>query len=164
MAGDGEDWKEYYVNRWVTPDIFACPLLTLNSHYSFVDRDMFMRYQYGMSVGHTYMHSLFPIPTLPSIPTDFDYCLQNLQPPVSHGSEPAQASSSSVTLTSNALGPELDDHRNGMDLADASGDVVMHDDDSFEVDQAEFGHADCDYLDDMDDREILVHEEMYGEI
>ncbi|KAJ2933285.1 hypothetical protein H1R20_g3796, partial [Candolleomyces eurysporus] len=33
MAGDGLDWREYYVNR-------------------FADRDMFMRYQTGMAVGH----------------------------------------------------------------------------------------------------------------
>ncbi|KAJ2932090.1 hypothetical protein H1R20_g5002, partial [Candolleomyces eurysporus] len=43
MAGDGEDWKEYYVNR-------------------FVDRDMFMRYQIGMAIGHLPRHlSKFPL-------------------------------------------------------------------------------------------------------
>ncbi|RXW13184.1 hypothetical protein EST38_g12671 [Candolleomyces aberdarensis] len=33
MAGDWSDWKEYFVNR-------------------FIDRDMFMRYQISMAVGH----------------------------------------------------------------------------------------------------------------
>ena len=43
----------------------------------FADRDLFMRYQHGMSVGHTYMHSKdSPAPTpIPSIPSDFDHCL-----------------------------------------------------------------------------------------
>ncbi|KAJ2935903.1 hypothetical protein H1R20_g1191, partial [Candolleomyces eurysporus] len=67
------EWKAYYINR-------------------FVDRDMFMRYQYGMSVGHVYMHPLFPVPKLPSIPSDFDYCLQE-------SPSQAQASGSNVTLT-----------------------------------------------------------------
>ncbi|KAJ3529705.1 hypothetical protein NMY22_g8891 [Coprinellus aureogranulatus] len=49
-----DTWKEYYINR-------------------FADRDLFMRYQYGMSVGHTYMHSYFPPPQVPHIPPDFDY-------------------------------------------------------------------------------------------
>ncbi|RXW25755.1 hypothetical protein EST38_g7 [Candolleomyces aberdarensis] len=41
----------------------------------FVDRDMFMRYQWGISVGHTYMHQNFPAPTIPTIPPDFDFFL-----------------------------------------------------------------------------------------
>ncbi|KAJ3504726.1 hypothetical protein NMY22_g17828 [Coprinellus aureogranulatus] len=51
-------WKAYYINR-------------------FADRDAFMRYQYGMSVGHTYMHTAsFPEAKVPSIPAGFDYCLE----------------------------------------------------------------------------------------
>ncbi|KAG2100219.1 uncharacterized protein F5147DRAFT_777132 [Suillus discolor] len=37
-AQDQLDWKFYYINR-------------------FVDRDMFMRYQWGLGVGHTYTHT-----------------------------------------------------------------------------------------------------------
>ncbi|TEB38585.1 hypothetical protein FA13DRAFT_1784905 [Coprinellus micaceus] len=49
-------WKYYYINKYV-------------------DRDMFMRYQWGMSIGHTYMFAGFPPPSLPSIPSDFDFCI-----------------------------------------------------------------------------------------
>ncbi|TEB15351.1 hypothetical protein FA13DRAFT_1721217 [Coprinellus micaceus] len=50
-------WDAYFINR-------------------FVDRDMFMRYQYGMSVGHAYMlNAAFPGPQVPVIPHDFDHCL-----------------------------------------------------------------------------------------
>ncbi|TEB18199.1 hypothetical protein FA13DRAFT_1649583, partial [Coprinellus micaceus] len=38
LANDGSDWLEYYINR-------------------FVDRDMFMRYEWGLGVGHTYAHT-----------------------------------------------------------------------------------------------------------
>jgi hypothetical protein len=42
---------------------------------------MFMRYQFGMSVGHTYMHtSSFPAATIPAIPPDFDHCLDAVPP------------------------------------------------------------------------------------
>ncbi|KAG1857827.1 hypothetical protein F4604DRAFT_1931350 [Suillus subluteus] len=37
LAGDKHDWKEYYVN-------------------SFVDRDMLMRFHFGLGVGHVYSH------------------------------------------------------------------------------------------------------------
>lgn len=36
---------------------------------------MFMRYQYGMSVGHVYMRmEAFPPPQIPVIPEDFEHC------------------------------------------------------------------------------------------
>ncbi|RXW15845.1 hypothetical protein EST38_g10003, partial [Candolleomyces aberdarensis] len=37
VAGDGTDWNLYFINR-------------------FVDRDMFMRYEWGLAVGHVYTH------------------------------------------------------------------------------------------------------------
>ena len=124
----------------------------------FVDRDMFMRYQYGMSVGHVYMHSLFPLPTLPSIPPDFDYCLQDTPHPVSHEPEQAQSSSSNVTLSPDFTFTESPDPF----IMDQG---MTHDDEYNDMDQENaYEHADHDYLDDMDDREILMHEEMYGEI
>ncbi|KAG1740715.1 hypothetical protein EDD22DRAFT_959142 [Suillus occidentalis] len=36
-AGDSHDWREYFVNR-------------------FVDRDMLMRFHFGLGVGHVYSH------------------------------------------------------------------------------------------------------------
>ncbi|KAF5314748.1 hypothetical protein D9611_007063 [Ephemerocybe angulata] len=41
IAKDEDDWKEYYVNR-------------------FVDRDMIMRYHWGLGVGHKYSHKDAP--------------------------------------------------------------------------------------------------------
>ncbi|RXW14625.1 hypothetical protein EST38_g11226 [Candolleomyces aberdarensis] len=61
-----------------------------------------------------------------------------------------------------------DGDSNDLDQADTSehaGLGVRHDDDPNEMDQADaYEHADHDYLDDMNDREIILHEEMYGEI
>ncbi|KAJ2912731.1 hypothetical protein MD484_g7681, partial [Candolleomyces efflorescens] len=37
IAEDGTDWNQYFINR-------------------FVDRDMFMRYEWGLAVGHLYTH------------------------------------------------------------------------------------------------------------
>ncbi|KAJ3524956.1 hypothetical protein NMY22_g10778 [Coprinellus aureogranulatus] len=47
-------WAAYYINR-------------------FADRDLFMRYQYGLAVGHTYMHRAQA--EIPSIPRNFDHYL-----------------------------------------------------------------------------------------
>ncbi|KAG6825349.1 hypothetical protein H0H92_004011 [Tricholoma furcatifolium] len=41
-AGDGKDWKYYYINRG------------LRRQHSFVDRDMLMRYHWGLAAGHAY--------------------------------------------------------------------------------------------------------------
>ncbi|KAF6760393.1 hypothetical protein DFP72DRAFT_882097 [Ephemerocybe angulata] len=56
VNNDTRPWNEYYLNR-------------------FADRDLFMRFQYGMSVGHTYMRGMFPPPSIPEIPPDFDHCI-----------------------------------------------------------------------------------------
>ncbi|KAJ3510729.1 hypothetical protein NMY22_g15881 [Coprinellus aureogranulatus] len=57
IANELATWNVYFINR-------------------FADRDIFMRYQYGMSVGHAYMRTAaFPDPFIPSIPSDFDHCL-----------------------------------------------------------------------------------------
>ncbi|RXW14870.1 hypothetical protein EST38_g10985 [Candolleomyces aberdarensis] len=45
LARDGEDWKQYYINR-------------------FVDRDMIMRYHWGLGVGHRYSHNHAPASNL----------------------------------------------------------------------------------------------------
>ncbi|KAG2086765.1 uncharacterized protein F5147DRAFT_781540 [Suillus discolor] len=51
MAGDKSDWCQYFVNR-------------------FVDRDMLMRFHYGLGVGHVYSHE--EALGLPSKPTSLD--------------------------------------------------------------------------------------------
>jgi hypothetical protein len=55
LAHDAQDWSRYRVNRCVQNYL---PLTTpLICTYSFVDRDMFMRYYWGLAAGHTYTHS-----------------------------------------------------------------------------------------------------------
>lgn len=51
MARDGTDWSQYYVNRYVRP--FWPPYTPFKSFSCrFADRDMYMRYNIGMAVGH----------------------------------------------------------------------------------------------------------------
>lgn len=58
LAKDWEDWSEYYVNRWVL--LLPCLQPAISPHISFVDRDMLMRYHWGLGVGHTYSHGDSP--------------------------------------------------------------------------------------------------------
>lgn len=53
-AKDAGDWKRYYVNRYVLVpfSIFQLYLIV----YRFPDRDMLMRYHWGLAVGHVYSH------------------------------------------------------------------------------------------------------------
>ncbi|KAF6742404.1 hypothetical protein DFP72DRAFT_1081941 [Ephemerocybe angulata] len=90
-------WKEYFLNR-------------------FADRDLFMRFQYGMSVGHEYMRHKFPSPSIPTIPPDFDFCVlpklasgseepnvdiyEEEDPEPEHAPEPVAGASSSGTAIS----------------------------------------------------------------
>jgi hypothetical protein len=51
-AQDHNDWKAYYVARFVNLHLYYCrPSLMFDS---FVDRDMLMRYHWGLGVGHSY--------------------------------------------------------------------------------------------------------------
>jgi hypothetical protein len=57
-AGDGQDWKQYWVNRYVTRYLASCVRNPDKSGIPrFVDRDMYMRYHIGLAVGH---HGLWP--------------------------------------------------------------------------------------------------------
>ena len=51
LARDSHDWKRYYVNKWVM-DLICCPLHSTLGRI--VDRDMIMRYHWGLAVGHEY--------------------------------------------------------------------------------------------------------------
>ncbi len=53
MAKDSKDWKGYYVNRCGK---LISPLLLLKNISGFADRDMTMRYHWGMGIGHMYSH------------------------------------------------------------------------------------------------------------
>ena len=54
-AGDEHDWKEYYINRSVAHSHSAIARESIDVNIvRFVDRDMFMRYSWGLAVGHSY--------------------------------------------------------------------------------------------------------------
>lgn len=57
-ARDGQEWKSYFVNRQVIARSTSLPPYTLHpSICRFVDRDMLMRYHWGLGIGHTYSHA-----------------------------------------------------------------------------------------------------------
>jgi hypothetical protein len=78
-------WSTYFINRYV-PESVNHDLSPGVTRCRFADRDLFMRYQYGMSVGHKYMYDPtveFPSMNIPSIPANFDHCMPDpgLDPP-----------------------------------------------------------------------------------
>jgi hypothetical protein len=54
LANDAHDWQVYYVNRYVRK--LHHPFLPVNSVCRFPDRDMLMRFHWGLAVGHAYTH------------------------------------------------------------------------------------------------------------
>ncbi|KAH7917303.1 hypothetical protein BV22DRAFT_1135525 [Leucogyrophana mollusca] len=52
-AHDHTDYQYYFVNRYVASSSIQA---SCQSSFSFVDRDMFMRYHWGMGIGHTHTH------------------------------------------------------------------------------------------------------------
>jgi hypothetical protein len=52
-ARDGNDWARYYINRCVKQTVFS---YVFNYTLRFVDRDMLMRYHWGLGIGHVYSH------------------------------------------------------------------------------------------------------------
>lgn len=77
----------------------------------FVDRDMFMRFQFGMSVGHTYMHApSFPAAAVPAIPPDFDHCLDGV---LALGERGAGVIPTELTLSGGALQCDEGTHEAG---------------------------------------------------
>ena len=57
VSRDADDWKSYYINRYVFMQTMATISLNIYGLFRFVDRDMLMRYHWGLGVGHTYSHS-----------------------------------------------------------------------------------------------------------
>ena len=55
IASDGSDWTTYLINRCATL-LFHGSCKDANPRPRFVDRDMFMRYEWGLGVGHTYAY------------------------------------------------------------------------------------------------------------
>ena len=53
-ARDASDWQSYYLNRYASFTPAVTPQHRL--FFSFVDRDMVMRFHWGLGVGHAYTH------------------------------------------------------------------------------------------------------------
>ncbi len=56
IAKDVNDWKGYYVNRFVVVVISCLYLTNVQNYFRFADRDMAMRYHWGLGIGHIYSH------------------------------------------------------------------------------------------------------------
>ena len=177
-------WKEYFINRCVTNAyrLLSLPPSQPDFFVRFADRDMFMRYQYGMSVGHAYMHQgAFPPPHVPSIPPDFDHCedLRStaqpapLVPTTLHGNARQTEENSQHQLEgcerggsqdANSITPRVEN------TADPTPEGHDHDTTLSVVEDGEDGDGDgeeeeeeMDYLEDLEDGEFLAYSDMYCE-
>ncbi|KIJ10243.1 hypothetical protein PAXINDRAFT_86346, partial [Paxillus involutus ATCC 200175] len=56
IAKDSEDWKCYYINRYGASTSLDDVIFYSHPTQRFVDRDMLLRYHWGLGVGHTYSH------------------------------------------------------------------------------------------------------------
>jgi hypothetical protein len=74
LAGDSEDWSEYRVNRYVLFHYLNLnPGINFRAAPRFVDRDMVMRFHWGLAAGHVYTHPVRNISqTQPSVSTTHD--------------------------------------------------------------------------------------------
>ncbi|KAF6765315.1 hypothetical protein DFP72DRAFT_1039273 [Ephemerocybe angulata] len=113
-----------------------------------------MRYQYGMSVGHTYMYSgIFPPPTVPEIPPTFDHRTSR---------QATTASSSTTTTTPIEAAPQ------------ASGSAAEVEREPTSQVDAELGGPGYDnedgllerevYIEDLDDHEAAQQDALYGDV
>ncbi|TEB24923.1 hypothetical protein FA13DRAFT_1796782 [Coprinellus micaceus] len=138
-------WKTYFINR-------------------FVDRDMFMRYQLGMAVGHAYTHTAgYPPPRIPTIPPDFDHYTD-----VKPAATPATSTPTQVVQGASHAGSILR-HEGGMERRPEEvagsptakvGDPNMDEGSDREDEGEDEGNA--DYIEELDDREMFAYTEMYG--
>ncbi|KAJ2914408.1 hypothetical protein MD484_g6007, partial [Candolleomyces efflorescens] len=189
-----EIWKAYFVNR-------------------FVDRDMFMRYQYGMAVGHVYSHKApFPPPVVPLIPSNFDHCTEEPDVPSNPNPDAEQQSliDNRTFPLANLAGSPPDHPAEGSNSQNSNPNAEIHQlrlgpgsgasaavmimpsrplgatdpqapEPSFtalksdepatsgtdEVNEDSDSESDVDdreYIDDLEDREVIAYEEMYGDI
>lgn len=144
---------------------FTAPGMGTDSLFSrFVDRDMFMRYQLGMSVGHAYMQSLpaFPPPEAPSIPSNFDHCL-DIPPPATRrkgarGEGPSLGEEELEHSGQETAFDDCDDDGEDTGIYEQSLEEKV----DLESDDGSGDEGD-DYLDDMDDEELVAYTDMYGE-
>lgn len=134
---------------------------------------MFMRYQLGMSVGHVYMHAMgaFPPPKVPSIPPDFDHCLDI--PPLVGDKRRKERAGGSSTLQQEGQAPQAegvtsngDDHQEESpgsddewdDESDGSHSEVASDDDG------DYSSDDGHYPDDGGHPDSLDGGELQGHV
>ena len=61
LAKDSNDWNRYYI-MWCVSTCLQNGDPGLKFVLSFADRDMMMRYHWGLGVGHTYAHRKTTVP------------------------------------------------------------------------------------------------------
>ncbi|KAJ2929444.1 hypothetical protein H1R20_g7651, partial [Candolleomyces eurysporus] len=133
-TGGPDLWNTYFVNK-------------------FVDRDMFMRYQWGMAVGHRYMYPDFPPPAIPPISPDFDFCL--LQPAATQQGHATHA-------TTQPSAPEI-----GCSDSSPSNCTLPPSQSADDGIQDKYTESDprqpdeLNELDELDDRELVAYDDMY---
>ena len=54
LANDSQDWRSYRINRYAAP--FHGQSQSEELDCRFADRDLLMRFHWGLAVGHTYTH------------------------------------------------------------------------------------------------------------
>ncbi|KAF6747597.1 hypothetical protein DFP72DRAFT_972254 [Ephemerocybe angulata] len=120
LAKDDEDWNEYYVNR-------------------FVDRDMLMRYHWGLGVGHRYSHKDAPVKGTSEASSSADSDPSEIEEdvPVSDAQDPEPEDATDSDHASDGLddlqGEELSDsegtENSSSDVPGADTEVVDEEDD-----------------------------------
>jgi hypothetical protein len=133
-AHDAHDWRRYYINRCVIYTISLANIIE-GLDIRFVDRDMIMRYHWGLAIGHTYSHG-----------------------------QPASAASTFTDDSHSAMTGELEEqieqinHATDPDIEDLEFSLENLEDDLGDRD----GGSDEEHGEDSDDEQHVVMYEMYG--
>ncbi|KAF5325806.1 hypothetical protein D9611_000607 [Ephemerocybe angulata] len=166
-------WNEYCLNRsvkfkhaptWEDTTDMLQP--------RFADRDLFMRYQYGMSVGHTYMYGgTFPPPSIPEIPPTFDHRTSYPRKPRRRGRAAPSRSTATTSLadaipqSSGSTAPLAD----GIPQPSGSGAQMVRepptivDNEQTNQDLGDEGGEGGDDVSDVDDYETCRQDDLYGD-
>lgn len=135
-ARDALDWKEYYVNRSV--HLQSSSKRSISDFYRFVDRDMLMRYHFGLGVGHTYLSRACN--------------LERVSRENSGGLEGTGDATGEVELQAiQPIDGEVGNHEDIISDDEDSGSEVLDESDNEEADDTE-----------EDDDEFQAMNEMYG--
>ncbi|EGO04057.1 hypothetical protein SERLA73DRAFT_69848 [Serpula lacrymans var. lacrymans S7.3] len=140
MAQDGEDWKQYYVNR-------------------FVDRDMTMQYYWGLGMGHVYAcgKSLAASESSTSICADImqDTSSSSILQISPEAERPEQAEEDEGTAQDDHLCPHVEDD-------DSDVELTLQDREGINLSSDNGSVLDCSNEEDTMDKDmLLMMDDMY---